>query len=167
MAIGQQAMKNPVLHTLGYEGATLADFITQLKKAAVATVADVRELPLSRKRGFSKTAFAAALEGAGIGYVHLPALGCPKPIRERYRLDGDWSAYARAFGKHLDASSAAVLGLARLAAESRICLVCFEADFNYCHRSIVAAAAANVSRLQVNHLFATEVTAGAERLSAA
>lgn len=140
-------MKNPVLHTLGYEGVTLAAFIAQLKKARVATVADVRELPLSRKRGFSKTALSAALERVGIGYVHLPALGCPKPIRERYKHDGDWSAYTRAFGKHLDSNSAAVLGLARRATESRICLVCFEADFNFCHRSIVAAAAAKNSKI--------------------
>jgi uncharacterized protein (DUF488 family) len=149
----RRTMENLVIHTLGYEGATLAEFITRLKMAGIMTVADVRQMPLSRKRGFSKTALAAALEKAGIDYVHIPALGCPKPIRERYRLDGDWSAYAHAFGKHLDASSAAVLGLARLAVESRICLVCFEADFSHCHRSIVAAAASTMAKgLRAIHL---------------
>jgi hypothetical protein len=83
----RRTMENLVIHTLGYEGATLAEFITRLKMAGIMTVADVRQMPLSRKRGFSKTALAAALEKVGIDYVHIPALGCPKPIRERYRLD--------------------------------------------------------------------------------
>ncbi|WP_317134813.1 DUF488 family protein [Rhodoferax lithotrophicus] len=44
----------PTLFTLGYEGLVLDAFIARLQAAQVKTVVDVRELPLSRKKGFSK-----------------------------------------------------------------------------------------------------------------
>jgi uncharacterized protein (DUF488 family) len=81
------------LYTFGYEGLSVAAFLAQLKKAGVKTVLDVRQLPLSRKPGFSKRSLAETLHEAGIVYAHLPAFGCPREIRDRYKLDGDWSAY--------------------------------------------------------------------------
>ena len=42
------------LYTLGYEGLDVAAFIACLKRAAVRQVVDVREIPFSRKPGFSK-----------------------------------------------------------------------------------------------------------------
>jgi len=65
----------------------------------VKTVVDVRELPVSRKKGFSKSAFCAALSAHGIAYLHMPALGCPKPIRNPYKVDGNWQTYTREFLK--------------------------------------------------------------------
>ncbi|TNY10814.1 DUF488 domain-containing protein, partial [Escherichia coli] len=58
------------LYTFGYEGLEIAAFIARLKSAGIQTVVDVRELPLSRKRGFSKTAFSEALTAGGIAYFH-------------------------------------------------------------------------------------------------
>ena len=81
---------HPTLFTLGYEGLTIEAFITRLQTAQVKTVVDVRELPLSRKKGFSKSAFCAALSAHGMAYLHAPALGCPKPIRNQYKVDGNW-----------------------------------------------------------------------------
>ena len=60
---------------------------------------DVRELPLSRKKGFSKSAFCAALSAHGMAYLHAPALGFPKPIRNQYKADGNWQTYTREFLK--------------------------------------------------------------------
>ena len=64
---------HPTLFTLGYEGLTIEAFIARLQSAQVKTVVDVRELPLSRKKGFSKSAFCAALSAHGIAYLHAPA----------------------------------------------------------------------------------------------
>lgn len=89
------------LYTLGYEGLSLEAFIDRLKEAGVQSVIDVRELPLSRKKGFSKRSFAEALHAAGLGYVHVPALGCPKPIRNQYKQDANWHAYERKFNAYL------------------------------------------------------------------
>jgi uncharacterized protein (DUF488 family) len=59
------------LFTFGYEGLSIADFIARLTSSGVREVFDVRDLPLSRKRGFSKKSFAAALEAAGISYQQV------------------------------------------------------------------------------------------------
>ena len=91
-------MHSPIF-TLGYEGLSIEAFISRLQAAKVKTVVDVRELPLSRKKGFSKTAFCAALGSHGIAYFHAPALGCPKPIRNQYKADGNWKTYTRDFFK--------------------------------------------------------------------
>jgi hypothetical protein len=96
---------HPTLFTLGYEGLTIEAFITRLQTAQVKTVVDVRELPLSRKKGFSKTAFCAALATHGIAYLHAPALGCPKPIRNQYKANGNWQTYTRDFLKPVGRAS--------------------------------------------------------------
>lgn len=148
----QNNSQAPVLFTFGYEGLTIAAFIARLKETRVALIVDVRELPLSRKKGFSKSAFRDALNAAGIAYQHLPALGCPKPIRNQYRQDGDWSAYSRGFLAYLGAQQAQVRALAAEARTTRACLVCFEADPDFCHRTYVARAAHAAGAPAVQHL---------------
>lgn len=143
------------LFTFGYEGLAIDGFIARLKKAGVTVVVDVRELPLSRKKGFSKTGFAAALHDAGIVYTHVPAFGCPKPIRNQYKIDGNWKRYEKAFNSYLATQSSAVAGLAKFSKTTKSCLVCFEADFNFCHRALVARAAADAGGAGVIHLTAT------------
>jgi uncharacterized protein (DUF488 family) len=44
----------PKLFTIGYEGRSLDVLIDELVGAGVERLVDVRELPLSRRRGFSK-----------------------------------------------------------------------------------------------------------------
>jgi uncharacterized protein (DUF488 family) len=47
------------LSTIGYEGVSIDAFIATLKAAKVTLLLDVRELPISRRRGFSKTALSS------------------------------------------------------------------------------------------------------------
>ena len=49
------------IFTIGYEGATVDEFLTALRDAGVKRVIDVRALPLSRRAGFSKSPLRAAL----------------------------------------------------------------------------------------------------------
>lgn len=154
-------MTTPALFTFGYEGLTIDGFISRLKDARVNLIVDVRELPLSRKKGFSKTAFREHLAAAGIGYEHRPALGCPKPVRDKYREHGDWADYTRGFLAHLDTVKTEVRYLAATARTHRACLVCFEADFSACHRSYVARAVRSAGGPAVHHLTAKTVFADA------
>lgn len=140
------------MYTFGYEGMSIRTFVDRLQKAEVQIVVDVRQLPLSRKKGFSKNALSETLARCGIEYTHIPAFGCPKPIRDQYKADGDWSAYVRKFERHLAAQDEAVKQLAVLVARGRACLICFEADHNRCHRSLVARAAALTAGQMVTHL---------------
>jgi len=75
----------PELATIGYEGATIDGVLGVLHAARVKLLLDVRAVPQSRKPGFSKRQLAAALDQAGIGYVHLQGLGTPKPGRDAVR----------------------------------------------------------------------------------
>ena len=147
------------LFTFGYEAISVDAFIARLKKVGVTVVVDVRELPLSRKKGFSKTAFSQALADAGIAYEHLPVFGCPRPIRNRYKADGDWKRYEKAFNAYIATQNVSVSALAKFSKTTHACLVCFEADFNFCHRSLVARAAASAGGAPVMHLTATAVKA--------
>lgn len=146
------------LYTCGYEGLTATEFIALLNKSGVRVVVDVRERPQSRKKGFSKTAFSALLAEAGIQYRHVPALGCPKPIRDRYKNDGNWNTYTRGFEAYLSKQKDAINGLAALARSSTACLVCFEADYNYCHRTYVGRAAMKAGAPMLAHITPKTVT---------
>lgn len=141
------------LYTAGYEGLSIDAFIARLKQAGIDKVLDVREYPLSRKKGFSKKAFAQYLVAQGIAYEHSRPLGCPKPIRKQYKEDGDWATYAREFRAYIRTQGAVLSELVRSAAEQRVCMVCYEADARFCHRSLIAEAAQEVApTLEASHL---------------
>lgn len=140
------------LFTFGYEGLDISTFIARAQAVGVKTVVDVRELPLSRKKGFSKLSFREALAEAGIAYAHMPALGCPKAVRERYKADGSWATYTRGFLSYLATQQTTVGELVKIANATTACLVCFEADFTMCHRTYVARAARAHGGPAVTHL---------------
>lgn len=140
------------IYTIGYEGIDIEQFFTLLRVHDIETVVDVRELPLSRKPGFSKKVLATALNLSGLEYTHLADLGCPKPIRDRYRSDSNWRRYKEGFLKYLKTQGDAIEELAMLAASSNCALLCFEADFNFCHRSMVADAVKQHSGMSVSHI---------------
>lgn len=143
------------LFTLGYEGADLGDFLNVLKQQQIDLLLDVRELPLSRRKGFSKNALREALEGCGIDYRHERCLGSPKTLRHRLYADGDYKTFFRDFGKHLGRQQ----DLLEMLAEEltgNVVLVCYEKDHRTCHRSAVAAALGELTDSTTTHL---EVTA--------
>jgi uncharacterized protein (DUF488 family) len=145
---------NISLYTFGYEGLTIEEFIIRLMAAKVKTVVDVRELPLSRKKGFSKNSLSAALSEQGIAYLHAPALGCPKPVRNQYKADGNWRTYTRDFLAYVATQEAPIPELVKISRATTACLVCFEADFSMCHRTFVARAARQHGGPTVMHLTA-------------
>src|ERR1700737_777597 len=70
-------MTGRTLYSIGYEKALVTDVLATLTGARVATLIDGRDRPISRRPGFSKRQLAAAIEEAGMRYVHLAALGTP------------------------------------------------------------------------------------------
>jgi uncharacterized protein (DUF488 family) len=138
--------------TIGYEGLNIDAFVSLLAEHDIETVVDVRELPLSRKPGFSKKALAGILNLSGVEYVHMVELGCPKPVRDRYREDGNWKRYTEGFLKYLKGQEATIAGLSELVRSSNCALLCFEADYNFCHRSMVANAVRDYCGAGVQHI---------------
>ena len=123
--------------------------------AGVKQLVDVREAPVSRKRGFSKVALAQALQEAGITYRHLQALGCPRHIRDRFHEDEDWDQYTRDFMQHLGNQLPAIEELRALVVSHPTAVLCFEADFHRCHRTYVAQAVARQTGARICHITAT------------
>ena len=140
------------LFTIGYEGALLADFIRSLISNGIDTLIDVRELPLSRRKGFSKSSLSATLNKHGILYIHNRALGAPKPIRNRLRETGDYSTYFRQFNSYLETQTAVLEKLVMDSAKSAVVLMCFEKDPAECHRSAVARELARMVETEPVHL---------------
>ena len=128
------------LYTIGYERASVPDFIAALQAAGVKTLIDVREVANSRRAGFSKKALAASLDAAGVAYVHMKALGTPKAGREAARK-GDVKTMHRIFEAKLaePESQLALQEAADVAKHGKACLMCLEHDWRDCHRAIVAA----------------------------
>lgn len=137
--------------TIGYEGVSLTDFIATLKAHRVRQVLDVRELPMSRRKGFSKTALSLALAEAGISYTHERRLGTPRWLRHRLREDCDIAGFRKDFRKLLVARRPVLDSLAG-SLSGRVVLLCYERNPAECHRSLVAAALARRTRAAVEHL---------------
>ena len=140
--------------TIGYEGLSLEEFFGLLREGRVERIIDVRQMPLSRKKGFSKNSLREAACARGFEYVHLSAFGCPKSIRDAYKADKNWDRYTRSFLTYLATQESALGELAQMGSLERCCLLCFEADPNTCHRLFVAEHAVRKSggRLRVQHL---------------
>jgi uncharacterized protein (DUF488 family) len=141
------------LFTIGYEKAAQAELIDTLAAAGVRRLIDVRDLPLSRRPGFSKRTLQAALAERGIDYVHLKPLCTPPEGREANRKR-DWQRFWRIVDEKLERPEAelALLQAADLAAERPSCLLCLEADWRICHRRRVAERLAERRGFTVEHL---------------
>jgi uncharacterized protein (DUF488 family) len=141
------------IFTIGYEGATVAEFISALQNAGVERVIDVRALPNSRRPGFSKTPLRNALSEAGIDYVHLRALGTPAEGRSAARA-GRIEDLERIYAGQLELPEAMAEGaqMMELAKEKPSALLCYEREPSGCHRSLLLRAVA--PEMDVVHLFA-------------
>jgi uncharacterized protein (DUF488 family) len=127
---------SPVIFTVGYEGLTIDAFLDKLIAYNIMVVVDVRNNPHSMKYGFSKKSFCNYIEKARMKYIHIPELGIPSYMRKRL---GTSISYKRLFQKYerdlLPKQEKARMKLLDVIDKNtRIALVCFEADYNLCHR---------------------------------
>jgi uncharacterized protein (DUF488 family) len=146
-------MTAPTLFTIGYEKAPQQDVLATLTGAGVKILLDVRDRPISRRPGFSKRQLAAALEEAGMSYVHLTALGTPPEGRLAGRRR-EWDRFWGIVEEKL-ARPEAALDLQRAAETAEAapsCLLCYEADWRVCHRRRIAEILAEQNRFAISHL---------------
>lgn len=139
--------------TIGYEGSNIDDFVAVLIQMGVEVLCDVRELPSSRKKGFSKTALSDRLAKVGIEYVHSKQLGDPKPGRDAAR-SGDLATFRQIFSSHLKRkdTKVALEELVRIAEVRKTCIMCYERDPNCCHRKLVVDNLVELRHFRVRHL---------------
>ena len=137
---------------IGYEHATVDEFLAALAKGGVEQVADIRAIAASRRPGFAKSALAANLASVGIGYRHFHALGTPKPGRDAAKK-GDRATLERVYAGQLELpeAQAEAAALKEMVAERPTAILCFERDPAMCHRSLLIAA--ELPKADVTHLF--------------
>jgi uncharacterized protein (DUF488 family) len=140
--------------TIGYEQAKPDAVLNELKRAKVHTLVDVRAVAASRRPGFSKRQLAAALDDAGIAYVHLQKLGTPAEGRQAARA-GDQATLERVYEKHIkkaepQAELEELVGLIK--SGKRVALLCYCRDPKTCHRSRIVAHLKDRMRLKVEDL---------------
>ena len=142
------------LYTIGYEGLSFGSFVRFLRDYHVMTVIDVREKPISRKRGFSKSALGQGLATNHINYVHLQPLGTPKDLREELNKTKDYSEFFKRYNCLLDARTEYIDEIIKIMMEKTVALVCFEKDAAKCHRNAVANKIQKVSSrpVEIHHI---------------
>jgi uncharacterized protein (DUF488 family) len=144
--------------TIGHSTRPIEEFLGLLSGARIDTIADVRSFPGSRKYPqYGKEALATTLAAHGIGYDWLPALGG----RRRVAPDSPNTAWRNAsFRGYADYMSspefAQGLGqLIQLASQARTAIMCAEAVWWRCHRSMIADAL-SVRGIEVVHILDTK-----------
>jgi uncharacterized protein (DUF488 family) len=135
------------LFTIGYEGRSPAELIAALRRARVTRLLDIRQLPLSRRKGFSKTPLRLALEAAGIEYVHVRAAGNP----DRHAPGGPMAALA-AYRDRLETSPQILDEVLGEIGSHRAALLCVEATHAVCHRSVLSERLTEHFAIRVTHL---------------
>jgi uncharacterized protein (DUF488 family) len=132
------------IFTIGYEAATMGEFLDALRKAGVERVIDVRAVPNSRRPGFSKTPQSHALAEVGIEYVHFCALGTPAAGRVAARA-GRKAELEEIYAGQLETPQAMAEGaqMLDLAAEKPSALLCYERAPECCHRTLLWQALAD------------------------
>jgi len=140
--------------TIGHSTRPLEDFLGLLAGSRIESIVDVRSFPGSRKYPqYGKDALAAMLTAHAIGYHWLPALGG----RRRTSPDSPNTAWRNAsFRGYADymASAEFAQGLVQLlerARKSRTAMMCAEAVWWRCHRSMIADALC-VRGIEVEHI---------------
>jgi uncharacterized protein (DUF488 family) len=139
-----------LLFTIGYEGLDQRQFLAHLAHYGVDVVADVRKLPISRKKGFSKTALTETLQEKSIEYVNVRELGAPKEIREELYASGDYKRFFKKYQKAISSKTDHLQSIHSLIENGKkVALLCFERDPQKCHRNVVAT---EILKLDANGL---------------
>ncbi|MEP6897970.1 MAG: DUF488 domain-containing protein [Rhodanobacter sp.] len=127
--------------TIGHSTRTLEEFLGLLTAHRIEAIADVRSFPGSRRYPhFARDALAETLPADGITYRWLPGLGGRRKVRPGSPNTAWRNASFQAYADHLDSTEFAegLDELMALAAVGRTALMCAEAVWWRCHRSLIS-----------------------------
>lgn len=127
--------------TVGHSTRTLEEFIGLLRSFDITLAADIRSFPGSRRfPHFNSGNLQEALPGAGIGYMRIPELGGRRKVRPD-SPNTQWRHPAfRGYADYMETSAfrEGIEILTAAAHRRRTALMCSEAVWWRCHRSMVA-----------------------------
>jgi len=144
------------LWTIGHSTRSIDEFIEALKSFEIQTLVDVRSFPGSRRYPqFNKENLKVSLAEAGIGYLHLPELGGRRRAKPD-SLNMAWQSKTfRGYADYME-TEGFQKGIARLlevAREERTAIMCAEAVWWRCHRSLISDYL-KANEVEVTHIMA-------------
>ena len=131
----------PTVWTIGHSTRALSDFIQILKAHQINTLVDVRSFPRSRRYPqFNSSELSVSLDGEGITYHHFPALGGRRKPLPQSRNSAWRNPSFRAYADHMETAEfqKGIEELLEVARKSRTAVMCAEALWWRCHRSLIA-----------------------------
>lgn len=143
----------PAIYTIGYEGKSIDAFLNVFLQTGIRRLVDVRNNPVSRKWGFSKSSLSDISRKLDLEYVHIPQLGIQSPRRRHLKTLDDYNRLLDEY-EHYDIPRRmeAVAQLRRMMEEKASALVCMEADPSMCHRGRLADVLRSLSNLTICHM---------------
>lgn len=142
------------IYTAGHSTRSVDELAALLRPFDIATVADIRTAPRSRRNPqFNSDALGPALRARKIHYVHVPELGGLRHPRPGSTNAGWRNPSFRGYADYMQSQGfeAGLARLGELTAGGPIALMCAEAVPWRCHRSLVADALA-VRGAEVEHI---------------
>ena len=127
--------------TIGHSTRSGEEFSEILLAHEIKVLVDVRSFPGSRRYPqFNREALAASLASVGIEYKHEPRLGGRRKPRADSHNTAWKNASFRAYADHMETEEfrRGVEELLEVAASERTAVMCAEAVWWRCHRSLIA-----------------------------
>jgi len=140
--VGGMDEMNPqprAVFTVGHSNHPIGVFIALLRAHGIEALADVRSYPGSRRNPqFNQAALREALNAAGISYHHMVSLG-----GKRESPEGAGMEKSRPFSTYIEHAKTEQFQLSLKQLEDmtsgrRVAVMCAEALWTNCHRSIIA-----------------------------
>ena len=127
--------------TVGHSTRTAQEFSEILLAHRIGALVDVRSFPGSRRYPhFNKQELSVTLAGIGIQYAHNPQLGGRRQPSSQSRNTAWKNSSFRAYADHMETDEfrKGVEELLNLSEEKRTAIMCAEALWWRCHRSLIA-----------------------------
>jgi uncharacterized protein (DUF488 family) len=127
--------------TIGHSTRSGEELGQILLSHGIKTLVDVRTYPGSRRYPqFNKSVLCASLANLGINYLHELRLGGRRTPRKDSHNTAWRNAQFRGYADHMESDefAAGIKELLELARESRTAVMCAEAVWWKCHRSLIA-----------------------------
>ena len=141
MVSRKKAQKAQTVFTVGHSTRSGEEFVEILKAHEVEVLVDVRSFPGSRRYPqFNRDALRESLPDAGIEYRHEPRLGGRRAPRKDSHNSAWRNPQFRGYADYMESEEFknGVEDLLELAREARVAVMCAEAVWWRCHRSLLA-----------------------------
>jgi uncharacterized protein (DUF488 family) len=127
--------------TVGHSTRSEAEFVAVLQSAKIQVLVDVRSFPGSRRYPhFNKETLSGSLPKAGVEYLHMPELGGRRKAKPNSHNLAWRNESFRGYADYMetDAFQNGIERLVKIAADKRTAIMCSEAVWWRCHRSLIA-----------------------------